>query len=1054
MINSLFKDRLPLRTRLIRALPGALLAGVLLATLTVFARWVTEDQPRPAIATVKTTIRHSQHKAPIVSANGTMARPQAGRGVAFVESGELDGIADVAFGQLDFTTGAAPGSTDETTFNQAADVAIYELTLQIFVADTVNNRVLGWDNAALYASGDPATIVLGQQDYVSTDAPNPPDAASMNGPTGVAMGADGILYVADTGNHRVLVFMPYNICEYYEVIDNFYCFEGHEFSEYYTPIFVDGMDADYALGQPDLNSNTLWPTGLTTLNHPAGLVVDYHDNLVVADRDNNRVLIYEWPLADGKQASWVVGQGEEIGFERRSVAPNPPTNWSMNKPSAVARNPIGDELYVADSGNHRILIFTSNPLDAIADAVIGQPDFTSNSPNTSRNTSPNTSGVSATSLNNPQGLKMDAGSRLYVADTDNHRVLVFDRNNPDASADTVIGQPDFTSNAPNNGGISAQSLHSPRGLATDAIFMDIYVADQGNNRVLRYLQPLTNPLPVIEELDPGTVEAGTAGFTLNIWGSGFLVFDSVVTVNGVTRTVGSDYLGLIRIPISATEVVTTGQLTISMRNPAPGGGQSEPMALTVYEPQAADALPDTVLGQRGFTTDDGPFAPTKANTLFGPTGMVIDPQSGRLFVADMENARVLSWSSSAARTNGGSADLVFGKPDFETYFYDAAPGLNLVKPTGLALDSQGNLYVSDAEGNYVVAYRQPFTNGMAADLVFGWVDNPLDLLLDHDDNLYVADTFHHRVLFYEKPLAGGDTIPDKIFGQVDLNTTEANAGGAIGANTLHYPSGLAMDSAGNLYVADSNNHRVLVFFDPLKNDTTADLLFGQQGDFTTGVMNKGGVSAMSLNYPMGLALDDQGALYVADSDNHRILRFDNPLHTDQIADLVYGQGGSFTQNQPNHGQLTRQAGGRLDRTGLDQPTGVGITADGDLVITDYGNNRVLNLWAGGNAPAATPTITPTPTTTPTVNPSVTPTTTPMVNPSVTPTATPMVNPSVTPTATPTVNPSVTPTVNQTATPTVNPSVTPAATQTPPVPTATPDLTNEDSSTIYLPFVTK
>lgn len=1016
MVDSLLKDRVRLRARVLRALPGAFLAGLLLATLAVFVHSVTAEQPRPAIATVKTTLRQSQHKASIASANGSTARTLAGRGAAFVESGELDGIADVAFGQLDFTTGAAPTSTNETTFNQAADVALYELTLQIFVADPINNRVLGWDNAAQYASGDPPTLVLGQQDYRSAEAPNPPNAASMNGPTGVAIGEDGILYVSDTGNHRVLVFIPDNLCEYYEVIDDFYCFEGHEFSEYYTPIFLDGMDADYALGQPDLNSNTLLPTGLTTLNHPMGLVVDYHDNLVVADRDNNRVLIYEWPLTNGKQASWVVGQGEGIGLERRNLAPNPPTNWSMNKPSAVARNPIGDELYVADSGNHRILLFTEHPTDAIADAVIGQPNFTSNTPNHG--------GISAASLNNPQGLKMDAGNRLYVADTDNHRILVFDRNNPDATADGVIGQPDFTSNTPNNGGISAQSLHSPRGLAPDAILMDIYVADQGNNRILRYLQPLVNPLPVIEELDPGTVEAAVeangAGFTLDIWGSGFLVFDSVVAVNGVTRTVGSDYLGLMRIPISATEVMTTGQLAITVRNPAPGGGLSQPTLLTVYEPQAADALPDTLLGQRGFTTNDGPFAPTKANTLFGPTGIVIDPQSGRVFVADMGNARVLSWPNREARTNGGSADLVFGKPDFETYFYDKPPGLNLTMPAGLALDSQGNLYVSDAQDNYVVAYRQPFTNGMPADLVFGGVDNPLDLLVDRADNLYIADTFHHRVILYEKPLAGGDTIPDKVFGQVDLNTTEANAGGAISANTLHYPSGLAMDSAGNLYVADSNNHRVLLFFAPLAGDTTADLVFGQQGDFATGMVNKGGVSAMSLNYPMGLAIDDKGALYVADSDNHRILRFDDPLHTDQIADLVYGQGGSFTQNQPNHGQLTRQADSNQDRTGFEQPNGVGVNAAGDLFITDYRNNRVLSIWQGGSAPAATPTQTP-----------------------LAPTATP------TPTVTPTVNPGATATPTVTLTPTTPPMATPTVT-----PSATPDLTTEDPAKLYLPLVTQ
>lgn len=984
------------RTRLPNSLPSVLLGLLQVGGLSL----VLVDYPsllkRGRLATSIIALeKHTLHAVPKVLtalSQPSMLPSQSPRKAGLALSGELDSSADVVYGQFDFTTGTVPTSTNATTLHQAADVFVYDLTLQIFVADTANNRVLGWQSTREYVMGDPATLVLGQQNYSSTDAANPPTAASMNGPTGVTMGEDGILYVSDTGNHRVLVFIPHNICEYYNVIDNVYCFDGHQFSDYYTPIFLDGMEADYALGQPDLVSNSLSFTGIATLNHPMGLVVDYHDNLVVADRDNNRVLIYEWPLANGKPASWVIGQGENTGFERRNVAPNPPTNWSMNKPNAVARNAIGDELYVADSGNHRILIFTEHPTDAVADAVIGQPDFTSNIPNNG--------GVSAISLNNPMGLKMDAGNRLYVADTDNHRVLVFNRNKPTGtttvSADRVIGQPNFTSNTANQGGINAQSLNSPRGLATDAIYMGLYVADQGNNRILHYFQPLVNPAPLIAELDPGTVTAGADGFTLDIWGSGFLVNDSVVAVNGVTRTVGSDYLGLMRIPISATEVLTSGQLTLTLHNPPPGGGDSLPATLTIYQPQAADDLPDNLLGQRGFTTNDGPFAPSKANTLFGPTGVVIDPQSGRLFVADMENARVLSWLNSAARANGGSADLVFGKPDFETYFYDAEPGRNLIKPAGLALDSQGNLYVTDAEDNYVIAYRQPFTNGMPAELVFGGVYNPLDLLLDSADNLYVADTFNHRVLFYQKPLTSGDTSPDRVFGQVDLKTTTPNAGGAISANTLHYPSGLVMDSTGNLYVADSNNHRLLLFLAPQTGDTTADRVFGQQGDFTTGVMNKGGVSAMSLNYPVALTIDGNGALYVVDSDNHRVLCFDDPLHSDPIADLVYGQGGSFTQNQPNHGQLTRQGGGELDRTGFDQPSGVGITADGDLFISDYGNNRVLSIWEGGSAPAATPTTPPTATTTPTQIPSAT--ATPLAIPTFlltppTPTATPSVTPN-------------------------------------------------------------
>jgi sugar lactone lactonase YvrE len=122
-------------------------------------------------------------------------------------------------------------------------------------------------------------------------------------------------------------------------------------------------------------------------------------------------------------------------------------------------------------------VYTTN-LDATADRVLGQPDFSSNTPNNS--------GLSANSLNNPYGLALDAQGDLYVADTGSHRVLEY--NTPLTSgttADRVFGQPDFSSSTINNGGVSADSLSNPAGLALDAQG-DLFVADVENHRVLEY----------------------------------------------------------------------------------------------------------------------------------------------------------------------------------------------------------------------------------------------------------------------------------------------------------------------------------------------------------------------------------------------------------------------------------------------------------------------------------------------------------------------------------------------------------------------------------------
>jgi DNA-binding beta-propeller fold protein YncE len=894
--------------------------------------------PAPELA--QPALKKTQPTLDRPAARISFARSAAAAGL----NGKLDTLADQVYGQPNFISGAAPITATGSSLNQPGDIAFYE-SGQVFVADTANNRVLGWNCAYSYENGERADFVLGQPDFTTTTAPNSPTASSMNAPTGITVGFDGFLYVSDTGNNRVLVFFPTNYDEYWddEAVyydpDDYYCLSGSWLpSDFYAPIYTNGQEASYALGQPDFTSGTARPTEADTLASPMGLVTDVNDNLVVADHGNNRVLVYKWNQAGtiGPEANWLVGQeisgtlNETFTF---NAAPDPPTQRSMNGPTGVAADLLGDAIYVADTGNNRILYFASDPIDNVADGIIGQPDYASNAPNNG--------GLSASSLDGPSGLTLDAGNRLYVADTGNNRVLVFDRVNPDGVADSVIGQPDFVSNTANNGGLSAASLHAPRGMVMDDGYLDLYIADTGNNRALQYNQPLANPVPDISLLDPGTVRAGADGFTLDIWGSG-IISDTVVEINGVARANRSRFLGLSQARIEASEVVTTGQLTITLRNPAPGGGVSAPVVLDVYVPTAQNDLADVVLGQRGFTTNWGPWASVRPTTLFEPSGMVVDPATGRIFVADTGNARVLSWPSEAAQANGGAADLVIGKPDFTTYLYKAEWGLNMGRPVGLALDSGGNLYVAEAQESLVLVYTRPFTNGMDAALIIRELNNPLALALDSGDNLYVADTFNHRVLFYATPLSSRNTTPDRVFGQPDMTSTDPNAGGSISADTLHYPSGVALDEADNLYVADSKNHRLLVYL-AASGDTTAGVVFGQDGDFTTGVANKGGISAESLNYPYGLLVDRDSNLYVADSDNNRVLGYANPLATDTAADLVIGQSGSFARNGINQGRTTTQGATAPSQGTLRGPTMVGLNADGDLFVADNGNNRILGF---------------------------------------------------------------------------------------------------------------
>ena len=172
------------------------------------------------------------------------------------------------------------------------------------------------------------------------------------------------------------------------------------------------------------------------------------------------------------------------------------------------------------------------------------------------------------------------------------------------------------------------------------------------------------------------------------------------------------------------------------------------------------------------------------------------------------------------------------------------------------------------------------------------------------------------MLVYESPLTS-DTDADHVFGQDGSFTTGAPNQGGRDAGSISFPEGLTLDGAGNLFVADSGNNRVLVYDDPLTTDKLADHVFGQDGFFTTGDINRGGLDATSLDYPADVAVHAGGDVYVADQRNSRVLYYQSPLATDKLADRVYGQDGSFATAVENKGGVdagslrlaTRRGGG-------------------------------------------------------------------------------------------------------------------------------------------------
>jgi hypothetical protein len=344
--------------------------------------------------------------------------------------------------------------SDEDNFTSPYGNALVHQGL-VYLPDYGNNRVLGY-TAVPSANGAAADFVLGQTDFVSNVSGA--GAAQMSGPQS-AVTAEGRLFVADYSNNRILVWNS-------------------------LPT-TTAASADLVVGQPgfDVSAGACTQDGLAS---PESVFV-VGDRLLVADSGNNRVLVWnELPTTSGEPADLVLGQSDFTKCAANDVlqsggSEENPSGNTLNDPGDIWSD--GSRLIVADSLNNRVLIWNSFPTDnfAPADLVLGQPDMTSN-----------TSAAGATGLNYPYFLSSN-GNQLFVVDANNNRVLIWDGIPAlsAAQADRVLGQADFDNvafNDDNQNSTSEETTASARVFwIPDGVHLfeeSLIVTDNGNSRYL------------------------------------------------------------------------------------------------------------------------------------------------------------------------------------------------------------------------------------------------------------------------------------------------------------------------------------------------------------------------------------------------------------------------------------------------------------------------------------------------------------------------------------------------------------------------------------------
>lgn len=471
-------------------------------------------------------------------------------------------------------------------------------------------------------------------------------------------------------------------------------------------------------------------------------------------------------------------------------------------------------------------------------------------------------------LDGPSGIAVDAAGDVFIADTYNNRI----RKVSKGIITTVVGN-GTAGYSGDKGQAAVAELAMPSSIAIDSDG-NLFIGDMGNN-VVR--------------------EVSTKGVITTIAGNG------TQGDSGNNGPATSAELGL----ISSLIVDSSGDLFIA-----------DVMNCVIWEVTKGTITTIAGNGTADFKGDGGPATSAELN---GPNAVALD-SAGNLYIADTGNLRIREVKGGKITTiAGGGAVAGTGLGDGKT-----ATNALLAGPAGLATDTSGALFLSDQRHERVREVSGGIIWTVAGVGVYGFGGDgaapgaaklalPDGVAVDGAGDVFIADQYNNRVR----------EVVNGIISTVAGNGTSGfgGDGGSATDAQLAWPRGVAVDPAGNLYIADTNNNRIR----EVSNGTITTIA----GNGTYGFSGDGGPAAeATLSFPTGIALDSSGNLYIADTMNNRVREISNGTISTIAGTGIYGVVGD---------------GGPAAAAELEGPIAVAPDSSGNVFILDqHGVHEVSN----------------------------------------------------------------------------------------------------------------